>query len=456
MLIATPAEGFPGIRGQDTEEEGDVVRTRTIGVVAVVAAGLAGPAARAADIDREPINYSTAAEHNAVGRLQQRLNSGRAQLAYEDGFGYLRSLLRELNVPVSSQALVFSKTSLQRERIKPSAPRAVYFGDDAYVGFCQNGVVLEVTAIDPQLGPVFYSLDQEKADGPKFTRQTDNCLLCHAGSMNQGFPGLLLRSLYADEAGYPVLASGSYRIDQTSPLSNRWGGWYVSGTSGKQMHMGNMVVRGRRRPEDIDNTPNLNVTNLGRYFKADRYLSPHSDIVALMVLEHQAEMHNVLARASYQTRMALRDEAELNKALGRPADYRSESTTSRIKSAGEPLVKYLLFSGEAHLSDPVKGTSGFAEEFVKRGPHARDGRSLRDLDLRTRLFKYPCSYVIYSEAFDALPGPVKDYALGRMFDVLSGKDSGEEFAHLTPADRKAILDIVRETKPGLPAYWRAQ
>jgi hypothetical protein len=251
-----------------------------------------------------------------------------------------------------------------------------------------------------------------------------------------------------------MLASGTYRIDHTSPLENRWGGWYVSGTSGKQKHMGNLVVRGRRRPEDIDNTPNLNVTDLGKYVKTDRYLTPHSDVVALMVLEHQAEMHNLLGRANYQTRIALRDEAELNKALGRPADYRSESTTSRIKSAGEPLVKYLLFSGEARLTDAVKGTSGFAEEFVKRGPRSYDGRSLRDLDLHTRLFKYPCSYLIYSESFDALPGAVKDYVLRRVYDVLTGKDTGEDFGHLSAADRKAILEILCETKPGLPAYWR--
>jgi hypothetical protein len=362
-------------------------------------------------------------------------------------------VLAELKIPISSQTLVFSKTSLQRERIKPGAPRALYFNDDMYVGFCQNGPLVEVTAIDPQLGSVFYSLDQEKGEKPRFTRQADTCLICHSGSTNQGIPGPLLRSVYTDADGYPVLASGSYRTDQASPLSQRWGGWYVSGTAGKQTHMGNLIVRGRRRPEDVDNRPNLNCTDLGKYFKTDRYLSPHSDIVALMVLEHQTEMHNLIARANFQTRMALYEEAELNKALGRPADYRSESTTSRIKSAGEPLVKYLLFSGETKLTDAVKGTSGFAEEFAKRGPRTKDGRSLRDFDLRSRLFKYPCSYLVYSASFDALPGAVKDYVLRRVYDVLTGKDNGDDFAHLSAADRKAILEILRETKPDLPKYW---
>src|SRR5579883_272286 len=410
--------------------------------------------ARAVDLDREPINYSTAEPHNAVERLQERLDDGRTKLTYEEGTGYLRSLLRELKVPLSSQMLVFSKTSLQRQRINPRTPRAIYFGDDTYIGFCQKGDLMEVTAVDPQLGAVFYSLNQKKSDKPRFQRQTDNCLICHASSFNQGYPGHLARSVFADGMGLPILASGTYRIDHTSPMRQRWGGWYVSGTSGKQTHLGNLIVRGNPRPEDIDNSPNVNVTNLDRYFKTSPYLTPHSDIVALMVMEHQTEMHNRLTRANMQTRIALRDEAEFNKALGRPADYRSDSTLSRIKNAGEPVVRYMLFCEEAPLSDPLKGTSGFAEEFAKRGPRDGKRRSLRDFDLKRRLFAYPCSYLIYSEAFDALPAPAKDYVMRRLWEVLSGKDASKEFAHLSTADRQAILEILRETKPNLPDYWK--
>jgi hypothetical protein len=409
--------------------------------------------ARAVDLDREPINYSMAEPHNAVERLQERLEAGRTKLTYEQGTGYLRSVLRELNVPLSSQMLVFSKTSLQRQRINPRTPRAIYFGDDAYVGFCQKGDLMEVTAVDPQLGAVFYSLNQKKSDKPRFQRQTDNCLICHASSFNQGYPGHLARSVFADGLGLPLLASGTYRIDHASPLRQRWGGWYVTGTSGKQTHLGNLIVRGNPRPEDIDNSANINVTNLDRYFKTSPYPTPHSDIVALMVMEHQTEMHNRLTRANMQTRIALRDEVEFNKALGRPADYRSDSTLSRIKNAGEPVVRYLLFCEEAPLSDPIKGTSGFTEEFAKRGPRDGKGRSLRDLDLKRRLLAYPCSYVIYSEAFDALPAPVKDYVMWRLWEVLNGKDASKEFAHLSATDRQAILEILRQTKPNLPDYF---
>jgi hypothetical protein len=410
--------------------------------------------AGAVDLDREPINYSNADARNTVERLQARLDDGRAKLTYEEGTGYLRSLLRELNVPQSSQMLVFSKTSLQRQRINPRTPRALYFGEDAYVGFCQKGDLLEVSADDPRLGTVFYSLSQKKNAKPRLQRQTDNCLICHASSFNQGYPGHLARSVFADSLGLPLLASGTYRIDHGSPLHQRWGGWYVTGTSGKQTHLGNLIVRGQPRPEDIDNSANVNVVKLDRYVKTAPYLTPHSDIVALMVLEHQTEMHNRLTRANFQTRIALHDEAEFNKALGRPADYRSENTLSRIKNAGEPVVQYLLFREEAQLTDAIKGTSGFAEEFVKRGPRDRRGRSLRDFDLKRRMFVYPCSYVIYSEAFDALPAPVKDYVLRRLWEVLSGKDTSKEFAHLSAKDRRAIVDILRETKSNLPDYWK--
>jgi hypothetical protein len=410
-------------------------------------------AVRATDIEREPIRYGTAPADNAVSRLQQRLDAGQATLSYDRKTGYLRPLLAALQVPESSQMLVFSKTSMQRERIGPRTPRALYFNEDVYIGFCQHGTVLEVTAADPQLGAVFYTLEQEPAERPRFVRQADSCLICHGSSQNQGFPGPLVRSVHADAGGFPILSEGTHRIDHTSPLEQRWGGWYVTGTSGRQKHMGNLV-RDKRHPRQEPGGDGLNATDLDRWVNTAPYPTGHSDIVALLVLEHQAEMHNRITRANFLTRQALYEEADINKALGRPADYRSESTGSRIKNAGEPLLKYLLFSGEAPLTDGVRGTSGFTEEFAQRGPRDEHGRSLREFDLRHRLFKHPCSYLIYSAAFDALPGPVKDYVWQRLWEVLSGKDTSPDFAHLSAADRRAILDILRATKPGLPDYWR--
>jgi hypothetical protein len=431
-------------------------KQRQVGAVILLVAAWLGAEARSADIEREPIHYGTAPASNAVSRLQERIDAGTVQLTYEEKHGYLRSLLRELGVPESSQMLVFSKTSLQRNRISPRRPRAIYFTDDAYVGFCQRGTVLEVTAVDPQLGAVFYSLDQKPAAKPRFVRQNDACTICHASSQNQGFPGHLVRSLYVDGDGNPILSMGTHRTDHTSPLSERWGGWYVTGKSGKQAHLGNLIVHGKYPQEPIDNPDGLNVTDLGSRIKTSAYLSPHSDIVALMVLEHQTEMHNRITRAGFLTRIALREEEEINKALGRPAGQRSESTLSRIKNAGEPVVRYLLMCEEAALTEKVVGTSRFAEEFLRRGPHDPRGRSLRELDLKRRLFTYPCSYLIYSAAFDGLPGPVKEYILSRLWEVLSGKDTTKDFAHLSAADRQAVLEILLATKKGLPDYWKRQ
>jgi hypothetical protein len=422
----------------------------------ILAALVSGPAvAQVPDFEREPINYKTAPDDNTVAALRDKVRRGQVKLPFDDDHGYLKAVLKELDVPVSSQVLVFSKTSLQRERITPKTPRAIYFNDDVYVGFCLRGDVMELSTADPNLGAAFYTIDQQPARTPRITRQTDNCLICHASSSTQGAPGHLVRSVYTDREGFPVLSAGSFRTDHTSPFSERWGGWYVTGTHGKQEHMGNLVVRNKRDPEAQDRSAGQNVTDLRDRFTVGNYLSPTSDIVALMVLEHQVECHNRIARASILARQALHHEATLNRELKEPATKRWDSTTRRIESAGEPLVQYLLFSGESKLTDPVAGTSAFAKEFAARGPADGAGRSLRQFDLQTRLFKYPCSYLIYSKAFATLPGPVKEYVLRRLHEVLTGKDTSEPFKHLTAADRKAILEILRTTLPDLPDYWRA-
>ncbi|MBN8626622.1 MAG: hypothetical protein J0M17_14125 [Planctomycetes bacterium] len=410
------------------------------------------------NFEAAPIEYSKSTPDNAIARLQKRLDSGKASLKYEDHFGYLRSLLETLNVSQKSQTLVFSKTSLQRQRISPDAPRSLYFNDDVYIGMCQGGDVLEISVADPKLGTVFYTLDQLEAARPKFVRQTDNCTLCHASSHTQGVPGHTIRSVFTDRQGLPLLAAGSYRIDQTSPLEKRWGGWYVTGTHGSQRHLGNVVYRGTSDPVPTgEPDEGLNLAQLGDRFDASGFLTPHSDIVALMVLEHQTEAHNLITRANFGTRQALHYEAELNRELKEPADKRWDSTTSRIKSVCEPLVRYLLMVEEAPLTAPLVGTSGFAEEFATLGPRDKQGRSLRELDLKTRMFRYPLSYLIYSESFAALPQEAQNYVFRRLHQVLWEEDGNEAiFKHLSSADREAIREILLATYKGLPANWHDQ
>jgi hypothetical protein len=416
---------------------------------------ITSPVAGSDDFEREPIGYSRATPDNCISRLQQRIDAGACKPVFEPERGYARWLLDALKVPQSSQVLVFSKTSLQRNRIAPKTPRALYFNDEVYLGYCQFGHVMEVSAVDPKLGTVFYTLDQEAADKPKFVRQFDTCMLCHASSQTRGVPGHLVRSVYPDSRGDPILALGSVRVDQTTPIERRWGGWYVTGTHGKMTHLGNLVLKSPRPPEQVENLGGLNLASLKSRCDASPYLTPHSDIVALMVLEHQTEMHNLIARANFQTQMALHDEAALNKEIGRAPDYRSETTTRRIKSACDALVRYMLFANEAPLGDPIQGTSAFAQEFGQQGPRDGKGRSLRDLDLRTRLLKHPCSYLIYSPAFDGLPAEAREYTLQRLHDVLKGRAYSRDFDHLSADDCQAIYEILVATKKDLPDYWRA-
>jgi hypothetical protein len=258
--------------------------------------------------------------------------------------------------------------------------------------------------------------------------------------------------VFVDPGGLPILSAGTYRIDHTSPFEKRWGGWYVTGTHGPQKHLGNLVIEGRSVPDDLDNSAGMNVTKLDEHFATSAYLTGHSDIVALMVLEHQADAHNLITRANFLTRQAVHHQQMLNRELGEPADRVWDSTKSRIKSANEPLVEYLLFSGEAELTHRVVGTSGFAEEFAARGPHDPQGRSLREFDLARRLFKYPCSYLIYSPSFEALPSESKEYVFRRMDEVLGGVDATNKFGHLTASDRRAIREILEATLPAWREY----
>jgi hypothetical protein len=120
----------------------------------------------------------------------------------------------------------------------------------------------------------------------------------------------------------------------------------------------------------------------------------------------------------------------------------------------EALVRYTLFADEATLYDPIEGVSTFAKTFAERGPRDAKGRSLRDFDLKKRMFRYPLSFMLYSSAFDAMPDAVREKVYGRIYDVLMGKDPDKKFTRLTADDRMAVLEIVRATKPGLPNYWR--
>jgi len=429
---------------------------RTVGAALLTAAVITAVPAKGQtpDLERSPINYTKGATANPVSAVGERLAKRELKLARHEEFGYLPAVLDALNISKSSQCLVFSKTSLQQRVISPRTPRAIYFNDDVYVGYCQNGEVLEVSAADVKLGAVFYTLYQEAAK-PKFARQTDNCLQCHGSTATRGYPGHLVRSLHVDRGGYPHYSAGSFRTDTTSPFEERWGGWYATGTHGAARHLGNAFFT--REDAEANGPPpeaGQNITDLKKFLDTSKYLSPHSDIVALMVLEHQTDMHNRLCHAALDARLAIEEQKQLNTELGEKPDHEWDSVKSRIKHDADEIVEGLLFKGEPMLTAPVKGTSGFTEEFSARHPRDKSGRSLREFDLKTRLFRYPCSYLIYSASFQALPAPVRNAALTKLHALLTSPKLPAGYESLAAADRSAIRSIIRDTLADLPPCWK--
>ena len=412
------------------------------------------PSASARDAFEEPpIRYSETTGNNAITQLQQALEDGSSALAYEPSQGYLRSLLQALDIPEASQLLVFSKTSLQVRHITPSTPRAIYFNDDVYIGTVQHGDMLEISATDPELGTIFYTLDQKPATLPRFVRQDHACLQCHATNMTRNTPGHIVRSVFADAQGQPIFKAGSQLTDQNTPLAERWGGWYITGTHGEARHRGNEIARETERDAEIDMEAGANQTALPTRVDTDRYLTPHSDIVAMMVLEHQTQLHNLLTRANFETRMALHRQAIGDRIFGRDPNALSESSARIVKNLGDKLVDYMIFAEEVELDDPITGTSDYAAVFAARGPRDSQGRSLRELDLESRLFHFPLSFLIYSEQFDSLPTPVRDYVYQRLWNIFTSVEPTPDLLHLTNAKCRAVIEIVSETKQGLPDYW---
>lgn len=417
-----------------------------------LAAAAPAPALAQLDFEKAPINYGQTASQDAVAELAAALESGEQSLEYADGQGWLVSLLDKLQVPRESQTLVFSKTSLQLHRISPRTPRALYFNDDVYVGWCQRGDVIELAATDPQQGAVFYTLEQDPERPPRIIRDRGQCLTCHATHRTQGVPGYLVRSVYPDNNGRPRSGTRTYVTDHATDFSERFGGWYVSGKHGQMRHMGNVFAEDSSDPEALDREAGANRGKLEDLFFTQPYLEPTSDLVALMILEHQSQMHNLIARANFETRIASYYDQSMNEALGRPAETVSDSTQRRIAAAGEALVRYLLMADEVPLPSPVDGLTTFAASFQSpdhpRWRADRQGRSLRELDLQTRLFKYPCSYLIYSAAFDALPPPMLEFVQRRMSEILTAETAPEGYERLSDADRRAIHEILSDTKPG--------
>lgn len=402
------------------------------------------------DYELPPINYSSATASNRLTVLQQRIESGELVLPSGDAKQVLERVLAELQCNADSQVLVFSKTSLQRRLISPDRPRAIYFGDDCYVGVVLGGLI-EVAVTDPDLGLAFYQFNPRQLERPAFERDAD-CLSCHGGSMTGHWPGLLVRSVFADDSGEIITSAGSFLIGHESPLSERWGGWYVTGKHGEERHMGNVFAKPGRGQATMDRDKGANLITLDDFFPTARYLRPDSDIVALMVLEHQVTMHNRLAQGALRARKWMHYQEQLRKELGEPETGELTGTARRIvESEASKIVEYLLFCDEIKLPEGgIEGAPAFQTSFAKNRRTDSAGRSLKDFDLGARLFRFRCSYMIYSEAFDALPPALKNEVYRKLFGVLTAAEVPKRFNHLETEERTAIREILFATKTDIP------
>ena len=387
------------------------------------------------ELDHPAVSYSTRRSNDAVDALNTRVQSGEVALPYEPTTGYLKPLLAALDINIDSQIVLFSKTSLQSPQIQPRNPRAIYFNDSVVVAWVRGGFI-ELAAHDPAQGAVFYRM-LRAVTGPPAMFRDNGCLQCHYSFATLGVPGFLAKSVPSAIDGNALPWLGNYLTDHRSPITERWAGWYVTGNAGTSRHLGNAPVPNRNIDEIAVDAANLNVADLRARFDTDNYLSPYSDVVALLVFDHQLRMMNLLTRIGWEARK-LAHEGRSDAAI-----------VSALRSTAVATVDYLLFVDEAPLTG-VTGSSGFARSFSARGPRDSKGRSLRDLDLKQRLFTNPCSYMIYSPAFEQLPATAKRAIYARMWEVLSGGAREPKYARLSAGNRNQIVEILRETIKDLP------
>ena len=431
------------------------VRVACVVVVAVVTIVAAGSAAFTVQLDRTM--FSPRASHpvidyygqptDPVAELNRSLRDGDIELESNGPLGYLESVLEALDIAIESQVALFSKNSLQSPYIQPDNPRLVYFSDTVVVAAIRGAPLLEVASVDSEKGVIFYTIEQQRPPQvPAFSRQDQLCLRCHDSINSLGVPGMLVRSVMPSPDGRINPQLGNFLINHESPFEERWGGFYVTGRHGGVRHLGNGVITDRQDENSIRDNQELTLGSIAGRVDDGAYLVPSSDIVALMVFEHQMHMINLLTRYGWEIRYALRSSLEGNPRV-------NVVNLVNLEDALGTVVDYMLFVHEPEFQFPVTGSSGFSENFENRGLRDGLGRSLRQFDLNRRLMRYPLSYMIYTHTFDGLPVEARNAIYARLWQVLSGMDADPKYDRLMPEDRRAIIEILRATKPGIPGYF---
>jgi hypothetical protein len=387
--------------------------------------------------DQSPHDYWKRPLTDRFTRLKTEIESGRLSLEANGEKAFLLGLLKALDIPASSQMLVFSTTSLQLRLISPSNPRALFFNEDLYVGYIPGGRI-EVVSIDPDLGGIYYIFDIPRGAQPLQVERSNRCMNCHASEDTGYVPGLVVKSVMPGPHGGSLDA---YRQGQTGhavPFKNRFGGWYVTGYHGPEEHLGNFI--GRLSPEGLTKIPIVP----GQLFDFARYPVPTSDILPQLLHEHQAGFVNRVVAATYRAR----ELAESGNGIPGAA------AGAELDAIARALTRYLLFADETPLPEGgIEGDPAFKTDFLRSRRMAANGASLKDFDLQTRLFRNRCSYMIYSAAFRGLPPAVKQRVYRRLGDALSVTAPDAEYAFLPAGEKQTIHGILRSTLPDLPPGW---
>jgi hypothetical protein len=391
--------------------------------------------------DMPPIRYSETASNDPISKLAKEIESGKREIRAMEPLARLRFILNLLDIPPESQILVYSKTSKQNALIHPGNPRCVFFNENAYVGYVPGGDI-EVIAHDPLLGSVYYLIEAGGGDQAlRISRDTSDCLSCHGTARTESVPGVLVRSVFPDGDGQPLLSLGTFQIDHSSPIRERWGGYYVTGRSSLP-HLGNRTfvdTAERSFPSEA-----VELATVSGKIDVTRYPRATSDIVALMLLEHQCIVHNQMVSAT----MNYRRIHWLQKSLDPAADPDAGAAGKHADESARKIVDLLLFENEAELGENgIEGDPAFQEAFNRRLPKTADDRSLADFQLNDHLFKHRCSYMVYSEVFNSLPPRVKSAVITRLHAILESDPGPGNHPEIKASERRKIVAILRETLP---------
>jgi hypothetical protein len=385
------------------------------------------------DFSAPPHDYWKRPVTDRFSLLKDDLASGKIPLDHSSEKAFVVSLLNTLGVPASSQMLVFSATSLQLSLISTRNPRALYFSDDIYVGWVPGGKI-EIVSLDPALGGIYYIFDIPRQQGGALNVDRSNrCMNCHGAADSGWVPGLVLSSVIPGPNGGSLISWRQETLGHGVPLSERMGGWLVTGTGNWKDHHGN--VTGLLYAGKLTTTP----LAMGSTFDVGRYPVATSDLAAHLLHEHQAGFITTALEVGYRARAALHEGGGSVPAARVP----------ELAAAADKLAAYLLFADEAALPfGGVAGDAQFRQDFA--APRRADpaGRSLRDLDLKMHLLKFRCSYMIHSPVFTGLEPGIKAQVLRRLELALRPDKLDRISRKITGAEKTAIRAILDATLPG--------